>query len=167
VTLVGYARVSTDSPLRPAPDRGCDVPRRVRRRRPAHFERELIRKRTVAGLATPRCWQGRGKTPEAHGPADRDGPEDARLREHTIYAITETLGVARSTLYRILDGEIPGQAGCGSLLRAAPERRGYRGRRSCHPEHRDRRQAVRTQDQAAWQADLSPSTVTSHTPLVW
>lgn len=71
----------------------------------AHFERDLIRERTMAGLATARA-AGRtgGRRPKL---TDRQVAMARKMHaegEH-ITAIADVLGVARSTVYRALGRE--------------------------------------------------------------
>jgi DNA invertase Pin-like site-specific DNA recombinase len=69
----------------------------------AHFERDLIRERTMAGLATARA-AGRtgGRRPKLTERQVEVARQMHASGEHTITAIAEVLGVARPTVYRIL-----------------------------------------------------------------
>ena len=69
----------------------------------ADFERELIRERTMAGLAAARA---RGRV---GGRPSKMTPEKVKIaremyvsREYTVEAIAETIGVSRKTVYRHL-----------------------------------------------------------------
>ena len=70
----------------------------------AEFERDLIRERTMAGLAAARARGRVGGRPPVMTP---DKIKIARQmyegREHTVEAIAKTLGVSRKTVYRHLD----------------------------------------------------------------
>lgn len=76
----------------------------------AEFESELIRERTRAGLAAARARGRRGGRPRKLGRRQlataRTLLEDGR---HTVKSVAETLGVARSTLYRALAREREGE----------------------------------------------------------
>lgn len=69
----------------------------------AEFERDLIRERTHAGLAAARARGRRGGRPSVMTP---DKLAVARgmyaSREHTVAAITATIGVSRASVYRHL-----------------------------------------------------------------
>ncbi|SDQ51491.1 recombinase family protein [Quadrisphaera sp. DSM 44207] len=86
----------------------------------AQFEREVIRDRTLAGLAAARA---RGRT--GGRPAKLTGAQRAvarRLyeeREHTVAEIGALLGVSRSTVYRSLGRDSAGTA-APAPSRAAP-----------------------------------------------
>lgn len=69
----------------------------------AQFERELIRERTMAGLAAARVRGRKGGRPSK---LTAEKLQVARsmyeTREHTVAAIAETIGVSRATIYRAL-----------------------------------------------------------------
>jgi DNA invertase Pin-like site-specific DNA recombinase len=69
----------------------------------AQFEREIIRDRTVAGLAAARARGRQGGRPSKLSPEQR---RMARKlydeREHTVEAIGQILGVSRTSIYRAL-----------------------------------------------------------------
>jgi DNA invertase Pin-like site-specific DNA recombinase len=70
----------------------------------AEFERDLIRERTMAGLAAARARGRVGGRPPTMTP---DKVKVARQmydsKEHTVEAIAQTLGVSRKTIYRHLE----------------------------------------------------------------
>ena len=70
----------------------------------AEFERDLIRERTLAGLAAARARGRVGGRPPTMTP---DKIKVARhmydAKEHTVEAIAQTLGVSRKTIYRHLE----------------------------------------------------------------
>jgi len=70
----------------------------------AEFERDLIRDRTMAGLAAARARGRKGGRPPVMTP---DKVTVARQmyasKEHTIEAIAETVGVSRASVYRHLE----------------------------------------------------------------
>jgi DNA invertase Pin-like site-specific DNA recombinase len=70
----------------------------------AEFERDLVRERTLAGLAAARARGRVGGRPPVMTP---DKVKVARQmydsREHTVEAIAKTLGVSRKTVYRHLE----------------------------------------------------------------
>jgi DNA invertase Pin-like site-specific DNA recombinase len=70
----------------------------------ARFERDLIRERTMAGLASARA-AGRvgGRRPKLTDRQIETARKMLDSGEHTISAIAEFLGVARSTVYRVLE----------------------------------------------------------------
>ena len=69
----------------------------------AHFEREIIRDRTVAGLAAARA---RGRQGGRPAKLSREQVRTARKlydeREHTVEQIGKILGVSRTSIYRAL-----------------------------------------------------------------
>jgi DNA invertase Pin-like site-specific DNA recombinase len=69
----------------------------------AQFERELIRERTMAGLAAARARGRRGGRPPT---ITKEKLAVAKAmyesRDHTVGAIAETIGVSRATVYRAL-----------------------------------------------------------------
>ena len=69
----------------------------------AEFERELIRERTVAGLAAARARGRKGGRPRKLTP---EAVEVARSmygeKKHSLATIADTLGVSRATVYRAL-----------------------------------------------------------------
>src|SRR5664280_1778378 len=70
----------------------------------AEFERDLIRERTMAGLAAARARGrvgGRPSVMNAKKVATAKKLYDSR--EHTVEAIAKTLGVSRKTIYRHLE----------------------------------------------------------------
>ena len=71
----------------------------------AEFERDLIRERTVAGLAPARV-KGRhgGRPPVMTAHKLRVAHEMYRSGQNTVTAIATTLGVSRASVYRHLDG---------------------------------------------------------------
>src|SRR5450759_2823005 len=70
----------------------------------ADFERELIRERTNAGLATARA-RGRvgGRPPTMTADKIKIARQMYKSRDHTVEAIAKTLGVSRKTIYRHLE----------------------------------------------------------------
>ncbi len=72
----------------------------------AQFEREIIRDRTVAGLAAARARGRRGGRPSKLSPDQR---RTARKlydeREHTVEQIGRILGVSRTSIYRALQAD--------------------------------------------------------------
>ena len=69
----------------------------------AEFERELIRERTLAGLAAARARGRKGGRPPAMTPAKlKVAREMYESQEHTVDEIARTVGVGRSTVYRSL-----------------------------------------------------------------
>jgi len=70
----------------------------------AEFERDLIRERTLAGLAVARA-RGRvgGRPPVMTADKVMVARQMYDSREHTVEAIARTLGVSRKTIYRHLD----------------------------------------------------------------
>lgn len=79
----------------------------------AEFERELIRDRTVAGLAAARLRGRRGGRPAAMSPAKLRQAERMRADRRPISEIAAVLGVGRATVYRHL--------GAGSTAALPPE----------------------------------------------
>lgn len=74
----------------------------------AEFERELIRERTLAGLASARARGRKGGRPRKLD--DRKIATARRMLEDpnlTVTEVAEILGVARSTLYRALHNRPP------------------------------------------------------------
>ena len=71
----------------------------------AEFERDLIRERTMAGLAAARA-RGRvgGRPPVMTAEKAKVARQMYDSREHTVEAIAKTLGVSRKTIYRHLGG---------------------------------------------------------------
>ena len=74
----------------------------------AEFERELIRERTMAGLAAARARGRKGgrptvMTPEKLAVARQmiDDPD----ADHTVTTVAKTIGVSRSALYRAMAAE--------------------------------------------------------------
>ena len=87
----------------------------------AQFERELIRERTMAGLAAARA-RGRkgGRPPKLSAEKLRVAQRLLKDRESTVSEVARTLGVHRSTLHKALHGAVAKQVdgvGCG-LVRA-------------------------------------------------
>jgi DNA invertase Pin-like site-specific DNA recombinase len=72
----------------------------------AEFERELIRERTMAGLAAARARGRTGGRPSVMTP-ERLKVARAMLDtgDHTAKTIAETIGVSRSSMYRALSSE--------------------------------------------------------------
>jgi DNA invertase Pin-like site-specific DNA recombinase len=71
----------------------------------AQFERELIRERTMAGLANARRLGRRGGRPRAMTDADiAKAKAMLAAPEITVEAVAETLGVSPATLYRAIPG---------------------------------------------------------------
>jgi len=70
----------------------------------AEFERDLVRERTMAGLAAARARGRVGGRPPAMTPEKiAVARQMYDSREHTVEAIAKTLGVSRKTIYRHLD----------------------------------------------------------------
>lgn len=71
----------------------------------AQMERELIRERTMAGLANARRMGRKGGRPRAMSQADVAKAKALLTdRNITVEAVAETLGVSAATLYRYLPG---------------------------------------------------------------
>lgn len=69
----------------------------------AEFERELIRERTMAGLAAARARGRVGGRPSKMTPEKvKVAREMYDSKEHTVEAIARTIGVSRKTVYRHL-----------------------------------------------------------------
>jgi DNA invertase Pin-like site-specific DNA recombinase len=69
----------------------------------AEFERDLIRERTMAGLAAARARGRRGGRPTVMTAEKLDvAREMYASKRHTLAAIAETVGVSRATVYRAL-----------------------------------------------------------------
>lgn len=73
----------------------------------AQFERELIRERTVAGLAAARA-RGRkgGRPPKLSAEKLRVAQRLLKDSESTVSEVARTLGVHRSTLHKALQGAV-------------------------------------------------------------
>src|SRR5665213_3572030 len=68
----------------------------------AEFERDLIRERTMAGLAAARARGRVGGRPSVMNPKKIDKARKLYdSRQHTVEAIAQTLGVSRKTVYRL------------------------------------------------------------------
>jgi DNA invertase Pin-like site-specific DNA recombinase len=78
----------------------------------AEFEREVIRERTLAGLAAARARGRLGGRPSSVTAEKLAAAEAMRARKHPIREIAAALGVSRATLYRHLAG-IEGSASVG------------------------------------------------------
>ena len=91
----------------------------------AQFEREIIRDRTLAGLAAARARGRQGGRPAKLSPEQRRTAR--RLydgREHTVEAIGAILGVSRTSIYRALAKDRvdkPSPLGGGDHVRGASE----------------------------------------------
>ena len=70
----------------------------------AEFERDLVRERTLAGLAAARAAGRLGGRPSVLSPAKVRLAGRMRTEGMTVTAIAAELGVARSTVYRQLGG---------------------------------------------------------------
>jgi DNA invertase Pin-like site-specific DNA recombinase len=71
----------------------------------AEFERDMIRERTVAGLAAARARGRKGGRPSTMTPAKiKIAREMYDSRQHTVEAIAKTIGVSRASIYRHLHG---------------------------------------------------------------
>jgi DNA invertase Pin-like site-specific DNA recombinase len=69
----------------------------------SQFERELIRERTVAGLAAARARGRKGGRPPKMTPEKLDVARSMyESGKHSVAAIAQTVGVSRATLYRSL-----------------------------------------------------------------
>lgn len=69
----------------------------------AEFEADLIRERTVAGLAAARARGRTGGRPSAMTPAKLEVARQMHSsKQHTMATIASTVGVGRATLYRAL-----------------------------------------------------------------
>lgn len=69
----------------------------------AEFERDLIRERTLAGLAAARARGRRGGRPTVMTPEKLAVPRSMHdSRQHTVDAIAKTIGVSRTSVYRHL-----------------------------------------------------------------
>jgi DNA invertase Pin-like site-specific DNA recombinase len=72
----------------------------------AEFERELIRERTMAGLAAARARGRKGGRPSVMTPEKlKVAREMLDTGEHTAQTVAATIGVSRSSLYRALAPE--------------------------------------------------------------
>jgi DNA invertase Pin-like site-specific DNA recombinase len=70
----------------------------------AEFERELIRERTIAGLASARARGRNGGRPYTMTPAKRRLAQAAMAKRDTkVGDLCKELGVTRQTLYRFVD----------------------------------------------------------------
>lgn len=69
----------------------------------AEFERELIKERTAAGLAAARTRGARIGRPSRLEGAALDQARALVASGHRVCDVARTLGVGRSTLYRVLD----------------------------------------------------------------
>ncbi len=80
----------------------------------AQFERELIRDRTVAGLASARA-RGRvgGRPPKLTADQVRTARRLYEERELTVAEIGRVLGVSRTSIYRALHRDLAGVPGGG------------------------------------------------------
>jgi DNA invertase Pin-like site-specific DNA recombinase len=94
----------------------------------AEFERELIRERTIAGLAAARA-RGRlgGRKPQLTADQVKTARRLYDQKELTVSQIGDVLGVSRTTIYRVLDRQAAQAAQAG----AAPS--GRSGRRKAVP----------------------------------
>lgn len=68
----------------------------------AEFERELIRERTLAGLASARARGRVGGRPPAMTPAKPRQAKAMRAAGSSVSEIAEVIGVGRATVYRHL-----------------------------------------------------------------
>jgi DNA invertase Pin-like site-specific DNA recombinase len=76
----------------------------------AEFERDLIRERTLAGLAAARARGRRGGRPTVWTPEKLRAAVDMhRSGAHDVAAIARVLGVSRATVYRGLAATEPGE----------------------------------------------------------
>ena len=72
----------------------------------AEFERDLVRERTSAGLATARARGRQGGRPSVLTEHKlRVAQEMYRSGQYTVSAIAKTLGVSRASIYRHLNGD--------------------------------------------------------------
>ncbi len=98
----------------------------------AQFERDLIRERTMAGLATARA---AGRTGGRRPKLTQRQLEMARQMHdsgtHTITAIADVLNVARSTVYRALDRDAPDR----TLVQSRPMTGAWTMDFACHVCH--------------------------------
>ena len=73
----------------------------------AEFERDLIRERTMAGLAAARARGRKGGRPTVWTPAKLEVAKSMyRAGEHDVATIARVVGVSRASVYRAL---APGQ----------------------------------------------------------
>lgn len=95
----------------------------------AEFERELIRERTVAGLAAARARGRQGGRPTV---MSADKVATARQmydsKQYTVEAIARVLGVSRASIYRHLTDGSPTRSPDATTAEAAPAPRGPRKR---------------------------------------
>lgn len=71
----------------------------------AEFERDLIRERTMAGLAAARARGRKGGRPTVWTPAKlQTARQMHESRQHDVATIARTLGVSRASVYRALGG---------------------------------------------------------------
>ena len=77
----------------------------------AEFERDLIRERTLAGLAAARARGRRGGRPRKLGTPTKVALAQALYddRTHSVAEICRTLGISRTTLYRSIRIKRPGE----------------------------------------------------------
>ncbi len=81
----------------------------------AEFERDLIRERTLAGLAAARARGRRGGRPSVWTPEKlATAVELYEAGQHDVAAIARLLGVSRASVYRALAGGLAGAPGYGS-----------------------------------------------------
>ncbi|MER5326326.1 helix-turn-helix domain-containing protein [Streptosporangium roseum] len=71
----------------------------------AEMEREMIRERTLDGLAAAAVQGRKGGRPPALDADTLAIARDRRNRGESITAVAKHLGVGRSTLYRALEGD--------------------------------------------------------------
>ncbi|MBV9327132.1 MAG: recombinase family protein [Chloroflexi bacterium] len=78
----------------------------------AEFERDIIRQRTLAGLASARARGRKGGRPLSMTPTKLTlARQMYESHEHTLAEIARTLGVSRASIYRHLDQSIHPGAG--------------------------------------------------------
>ncbi len=109
----------------------------------AQFEREIIRERTVAGLAAARARGRVGGRPSKISPEQRRQVRKMYdARELTVEEIGRVLGVSRTSIYRALADSRPGPAVGEGGLRAPADTQaasGASGPGASRPARRGRR----------------------------
>jgi len=78
----------------------------------AEFERDLIKERTMAGLAAARARGRKGGRPSTMTPTKlKTAREMYDSQQQTVAAIADTIGVSRASIYRHLTGQAAEKVG--------------------------------------------------------